>query len=35
MSSDCLKCRQKTDSENPRAIKTKNERIMVLSNCDV
>ena len=32
----CLKCREKTDSRNPRVIiKAKNRRIMVSSNCAV
>ena len=31
----CLKCKEKTDSKNPRAVKTKNERIMLLLNCTV
>ena len=32
MLSHCLKCRQKTDIKNPRAVKTKNGNIMILSN---
>ena len=31
----CLKCRKKTESENPKVLKTKNGRIMSLSNCAV
>ena len=29
----CLKCREKTDSENPRVIKTNKGRLMILSKC--
>ena len=35
MSSYCLKCRQNTESKNPKVVKTKNGRIMLLSNCAV
>ena len=31
----CFKCKEKIDSKNPRIVKTKNERIMLLSNCAV
>ena len=31
----CLKCRKKTESKNPKAAKTKNGRIMLLSKCTV
>ena len=31
----CLECREKTDSKNLRVVKTKNRRMMVLSNCAV
>ena len=32
MLSYCLKCRKKTESKNPNVFKTKNGRIMILSN---
>ena len=35
MLSYCLKCRQNTENKNPKAVKTKNERIMLSSNCAV
>ena len=35
MSSDCLKCRKNTQSKNPRIVKTKNRKIMLLSKCAV
>ena len=35
MLSYCLKCKRYTESKNPKVVKTKNERIMVLSNCVV
>ena len=31
----CLKCRKNTESKNPKVAKTKNGRIMLLSNCVV
>ena len=31
----CLKCRKNTESTNPKVVKTKNERIMLLSKCEV
>ena len=31
----CLKCRQNTESKNPKVAKTKNGRIMLLSKCTV
>ena len=31
----CLKCRKNTESKNPKAVKTKNWRIMLLSKCTV
>ena len=31
MSSYCLKCRKNTESENPKTLKIKNGRIMLLS----
>ena len=33
MLSYCLKCRKNTESKNLRVVKTKNGRIMFLSNC--
>ena len=35
MLSYCLKCRKNTESKNPNAVKTKNERIMLLSKCAI
>ena len=32
MPSYCLKCRKNTKIKNPKAVKTKNGRIMLLSN---
>ena len=29
----CLKCKEKTDTKNPKFVKTKNRWIMLLSNC--
>ena len=29
----CLKCRENTESKNLKFVKSKNERIMLLSNC--
>ena len=31
----CLKCRKNTGSKNPKVVKTKNKRVMLLSNCMV
>ena len=31
----CLKCRKNTESKNPKVVKTKNGRIMLLSKCQV
>ena len=31
----CLKCRKNTESKNPKAVKTKNGTIMLLSRCAV
>ena len=31
----CLKCRNNTEHKNPIIVKTKNGRIMLLSNCAV
>ena len=30
-----MKCRKNTESKNPKFVKTKNGRIMVLSKCEV
>ena len=35
MLSYCLKCKKNTESKNPKAVKTKNKRIMPLSKCAV
>ena len=35
MLSYCLKCRKNTQSKNSEVVKTKNRRIMLLSNCAV
>ena len=35
MLSYCLKCRKDIESKNPNVVKTKNGRIMLLSNCSV
>ena len=35
MFSNCLKCRKNTESKNPEVVKTKNERIILLSKCAV
>ena len=31
----CLKCRKNTENKNPKVVRTKNERIMLLSKCAV
>ena len=31
----CLKCRKNTESKNPKATRSKKERIMLLSKCAV
>ena len=31
----CLKCRKNTETKNPKVTRTKNRRIMLLSNCAV
>ena len=31
MLSNCLKCRKSTESKNPKVVRTKNGRIMLLS----
>ena len=33
MLSCCLKCRKNTESKNPKVARSKNQRIMILSNC--
>ena len=35
MLSYCLKCRKNTGSKNPKVVRTKNGRIMLLSKCAV
>ena len=35
MLSHCLKCRKNTESKNPKTVKPKNERIMLLTKCEV
>ena len=35
MLSYCLKCGNNTESKNPKVIRTKNGRIMILSKCTV
>ena len=35
MLSYCLRCRKNTESKNPKVVKTKNGRIMLLSKCEV
>ena len=35
MLTHCLKCRKNTKSKNPKVVKTKNGRIMLLSKCAV
>ena len=35
MSSYCLKCRKNLESKNPKIVRTKNGRIMLLSKCKV
>ena len=34
MSSYCLNCRKNRESKNPKVVKTKNGRIMLLSNSE-
>ena len=31
----CLKCRKSTERRNPKAVRTKSEKIMLLSKCAV
>ena len=33
MSSYCLKCRKNTENINPRVLKTKNDKTMIISKC--
>ena len=35
MLSNCFKCRKNTESRNPKVLRTKNGRIMLLSKCAV
>ena len=35
MLSYCLKCRECTESKNPKGVRTKNGRIMVSSHCTI
>ena len=35
MLSFCLKCRRNTESENPKVVRSKNERIILLSKCSL
>ena len=35
MLSYCLKCRKNTESKNPKLTRTKNGRIMLLSECSM
>ena len=35
MSLCCLKCRKNTESKNPKVVKTKNGRMILLSKCAV
>ena len=35
MLSYCLKCRKNTESKNPKVLRTKSQRIMLLSKCAV
>ena len=35
MISYCLKCRKNTESKNPKVVRTKNGRIMLLSKCSL
>ena len=35
MLSYCLKCRENTESKNLKVVSTKNERIMLLSKCEM
>ena len=35
MLSYCLKCRKNTESRNPKVVRTKNGRVMLVSRCSV
>ena len=35
MSSYCFKCRKNTASKNPKVVRTKTGRIMLLSKCEI
>ena len=35
MSSYCFKCKKKTESKNPRAVRTRNRRLMLLLKCEI
>ena len=35
MLSSCLKCRKNTESKNPKNVRTKNGRIILLAECEV
>ena len=35
MLSYCLKCRNNTESKNPKVVRTENGRVMLLSKCAV
>ena len=35
MFSCCLKCRKNTESKNPKVVRNKDGRIIILSNCSV
>ena len=35
MLSYCLKCRKNTENKNPKVVRTKTGRIMLLSKCEV
>ena len=35
MSSYCLKCRKNTENINPRVLKTKNDKAMIISKCTI
>ena len=35
MLSYCLKCRKNTESKNPKVVRTKNRKTMLLSKCGV
>ena len=35
MLSYCFKCKKKTESKNPRAVRTRNRRLMLLLKCEI